>query len=37
MRIVFLDGHVAAFQAWDSNKMTFWWGNRTTVLVRNIY
>jgi len=26
--ILFMDGHVAGFKAWDPNKMTFWWGNR---------
>jgi prepilin-type N-terminal cleavage/methylation domain-containing protein/prepilin-type processing-associated H-X9-DG protein len=29
--ILFLDGHVASFAAWDKNKMTFHWGSRTTV------
>ncbi len=29
--ILFLDGHVASFPAWDSTKMTFRWGSRTTV------
>ncbi|HEY3414932.1 MAG TPA: prepilin-type N-terminal cleavage/methylation domain-containing protein [Armatimonadota bacterium] len=27
--ILFLDGHVASFGAWDSSKMTFYWGRLT--------
>ena len=31
--ICFLDGHVAAFRAWDGNKMTFRFGNQTKLIV----
>ncbi|HEY3267253.1 MAG TPA: DUF1559 domain-containing protein [Armatimonadota bacterium] len=34
--IVFLDGHVGAFGAWDSSKMTFWYGNRRDVVHRQM-
>jgi prepilin-type N-terminal cleavage/methylation domain-containing protein/prepilin-type processing-associated H-X9-DG protein len=34
--ILFLDGHVGAFSAWDSSKMTFWWGGRKQVIRRQI-
>lgn len=30
--ILFVDSHVATFNAWDPNKMTFRWGNRTVPL-----
>jgi prepilin-type N-terminal cleavage/methylation domain-containing protein/prepilin-type processing-associated H-X9-DG protein len=33
--ILFMDGHVATFAAWDPTKMTFWYGNRTSVVFRN--
>lgn len=30
--ILFMDSHVATFGAWDSNKMTFQWGNRSAAI-----
>lgn len=34
--ILFLDGHVGSFSAWDDSKMTFWWGGSKTLVVRQI-
>jgi prepilin-type processing-associated H-X9-DG protein len=34
--LLFMDGHVAAFHAWDPDKMTFQWGRRSEPLVRRM-
>jgi prepilin-type N-terminal cleavage/methylation domain-containing protein/prepilin-type processing-associated H-X9-DG protein len=33
--ILFVDGHVGSFSAWDPNRMTFRWGNRTAAIHRS--
>lgn len=34
--ILFMDGHVGAYAAWDPSKMTFWYGGRTSPRVRTL-